>query len=992
MTNPLLGYLRVFSFLPLLFCCVSTEAGGPSAAPINLHHTSWTARDGAPAMVLSMAQTKDGWLWLGGPAGLYRFDGIQFEQFTPSNAPLLTRNVSVVNAFADGSLWIGYRTGGAARLERGRIHNYGERDGLPGRAVWGVEQDGAGRIWAATAQGMYYLENDRWRAPAPSWNLPLDWYKTLMRDREGILWLQGDSGVYFLRPDSTQFIKAPVASGIGVLFELQHGGVVSWDATRSRFNRLGKAAQDAYPIQWQNLGDPTSLLFDRRGDLWVGHKEGIEYRTAGQSFRTAPAQGLSGPVVGALFEDREGNVWAATATGIDRFRGRRIGRVDVPASAIGAAILADDNGGAWVGGFHVVANDVGVLRVKPLWPAKREGWADTLTSYARTGDGTIWGASYGAVRRFRGQESQLIALPAKIGNISINSVVADQNGELLAAVQRFGLYRRKANGDWEKSGDNGEVNVMAHSDASGLWLGYYPGRVVQAAGAGWRSYGPADGLTIGLVMALHPHGGHTWAGGDNGLALFENGRFRQVAGTNGETFDGISGIVELDNGDLWLNATAGLFRIAGVEIERFKRGPDHLVQFERLDQLDGLEGSAPRIIPSPSLVLASDGRLWIVRSTGVFRLDPGEQLPHLPVLPAIIKTIGPPGDVRALQEALQFAPGVSALQVDYTATSLAMPERVKFRYRLDGVDTEWQDVGARRSAFYSNLAPGDYRFRVAASDYNGAWSDRHTEARFTIVPTMTQTWWFKAFCGVLLLSAAYLAYRWHINRMALQMANRLQERVRERERIARELHDTLLQSVQSLILHFHAAVMKLPAKDVMRIQLETALQQADDVVDEGRGRIRALRGEDEGKLGFPDAILAAAARLQPRETGAVELAMSGTPRQLEGEIYQEALAIVVEAISNACRHANANRITVELHYGAREFRSIVRDDGAGIPAEILHGGGRRDHWGMRGMAERAVRINGKLAVQSSSAGTVWQLVLPAALAYTRTGDQSGIFR
>jgi signal transduction histidine kinase/ligand-binding sensor domain-containing protein len=990
MKSPLLGCLRAF-FVMLVFCA-SSAAGSSLAATIKLHHTSWTARDGAPAMILSMTQTKDGWLWLGGPTGLYRFDGIQFEQFAPSNAPLLTRNVSVVNAFADGSLWIGYRTGGAARLLDGRIRNYSERDGLPSRAVWSVEQDGAGRIWAATAQGMYYLENDRWLAPAPSWNLPADWYKTLMRDREGTLWLQGDSGVYYLRPGAAQFAKAPVISGTGVLFSLPRGEVVSWDATRARFNRLAPAGQDGYPAQWLGLGDPSSLLFDHRGDLWVGHKEGIEYRTAAQSFHTASQAGLSGPAVGALFEDREGNVWAATSTGIDRFRSRRLARIDVPASAIGAAIMADDEGGAWVGGFHVAANDAGAVRVTPLWPASHEGWADMLTSFARSGDGTLWGASYGAVRRIRGQDSRRIALPAALGNLVINSVVAEQNGELLASVQRYGLYRRKASGDWEKAGENGEVNVMARSDASGLWLGCFPGRVVNASGGKWRSYGPAEGLAIGLVMALHPHGAHVWAGGDNGLALFESGRFRQATGMNGETFDGISGIVELENGDLWLNATAGLFRIAGAEIERFKRGQDYRVQYEKLDQLDGLEGSAPRIIPSPSLVLASDGRLWIVRSTGVFRLDPSEQLPPSPAQPAIIKTIGPPGEGRALQEAVQFAPGVSALQLDYTAPSLAMPERVKFRYRLDGVDTAWQEVGGRRSAFYSNLAPGDYRFRVAASDYNGAWSELHTEARFTIVPTMTQTWWFKLLCGFCLLSLAWLAYRWHIQRMARQMANRLQERVRERERIARELHDTLLQSVQSLILHIHAAVMKLPAQDMLRIQLETALQQADDVVDEGRGRIRELRGEEEGKLGFPDAILAAAARLQPHGASAIELSMRGTPRRLDGVIYREALAIVVEAIANAYMHANASRITVELHYGAREFRSTVRDDGSGIPAGVLEEGGRQDHWGMRGMAERAARMSGKLSLRSSPAGTEWQLSLPAALAYTRSGDQHSIVR
>ncbi|KQV61443.1 MULTISPECIES: sensor histidine kinase [unclassified Duganella] len=993
MESSLLSYRSLVSVLVLLFCCASSQARSWPGAQINLHHTSWTARDGAPAMVLSMTQSKDGWLWLGGPAGLHRFDGIRFEQFTPANTPLLTRNVSLVNAFVDGSLWIGYRTGGAARIEHGRIRNYSEPDGLPKRAVWGIEQDGNGRTWAATAQGMYYLENDRWHASPTSWRLPADTYKTLMRDRDGVLWAQGDSGVYFLRPGNTHFGKAPIDSGTGVLFNLADGAVVSWNAARARFNRLSGPGQDSYPSLWERLGDPTSLLIDHRGNLWVGHKDGLEYRTRDRAYLTTPPQGLSGPAVGAIFEDREGNVWAATSTGIDRFRGRRFARIEVPESAIGAAILADDNGGAWVGGFHIAAGDAGDPRITPLWPARREGWADMLTSFTRSSDGTLWGASYGALRRIQGADNRRIELPASIGERVITSVAADRNGELLAAIQQMGLYRLDSSGGWGKTGENGEVNVMARSDAAGLWLGYFPGRVVHAEDGKWQSYGAAEGLAIGLVMSLHLHGKHVWAGGDNGLALFEAGRFKQVSGINGESFDGISGIVEMENGDLWLNATAGLFRIAGGEVAKARREPAYRVHFERLDQSDGLEGSAPRITPSPSLVLSSDLRLWIVRSTGLFRLDPEEQLPQSPALPPIIKTIGAPGEGKALQGDVQFAPGVTSLQVDYTVPLLAMPERVRFRYWLDGVDKEWQDVGTRRSAYYSNLAPGDYQFRLAASDYNGKWGDQHTVARFTIVPTMAQTWWFKVLCVALLLSGAYIAYRWHVNRLARQMAYRLQARMHERERIARELHDTLLQSVQSLILHIHAAVTKLPAKDILRIQLETALQQADDVVDEGRERIRELRGADDHRLSFPDAVLAAAARLRVGEAGAIRMKMSGVLRLIDGAIYQDVLAIVIEAIANAYRHAGAGRIEVEFQYGMREFRCVVRDDGVGIPVEVLSEGGRQDHWGMRGMAERSARIGAKLTVLSSAGhGTQWQLTLPAALAYTRKGDQNGIFR
>lgn len=992
MKRPLPAYGKALALFVMLSCCVlpavcQAQAQAPVQAErpaINLHHTSWTARDGAPALVLSMTQTTDGWLWLGGPTGLYRFDGIQFEQFVPSNAPLLTRNVSVVNAFADGSLWIGYRTGGAARLQNGRIRNYGERDGLPARAVWGVEQDSSGRIWAATPLGMRYLEQDHWRPPASSWNLPQTLYKTLIRDRQGVLWAQGEAGVFFLKPGAARFERAAVDSGTGVLFNLTRDSVVSWNAIQGRFRQVAGQPQDVRPQLWQHLGDPASLLFDRRGDLWVGTRDGLEYHTPQGIARTLPAQGLSGRQVSALFEDREGNIWAATAGGVDRFARRRLTRIAVPEAAIGHAILADDNGGAWIGGFHVAAGDAGLAKVTPLWPASSDGWSGMLTSFTRTSDGVLWGSTYGALRRVQGRDSRKIALPPFAGGAFVPLVQADRDNSVLVSLKQHGLYRRKPGGAWEKLGDPGEVTVMARSDAAGLWLACFAGNLVHADGAQWRSYGAPQGLSVGLVMALHLHGLHVWAGGDTGLAWLIGERFRPVRGVKGETFDGISGIVELDNGDLWLNAAAGLFRIPGAELAKVQRSPDYRVQYERLDQLDGMDGVAPRLVPSPSMVLASDGRLWVMRSSGVFRLNPAEPPPPAPAQPVIIKRIGASGASLPLQQPVRFAAGSSVVQIDYTVPALALPERVRFRYRLDETDADWQEVGGRRSAYLSNLGAGDYHFRVAASDYNGQWPERETLLHFTIAPAITETWWFRALCGVLLLAAAYLSYRWHLVRMRRQMANRLRERVNERERIARELHDTLLQSVQGLILHVHAATLRLPDQDSTRLQLETALLQADNVVDEGRGRISGLRGEDAGKANFPDAVLAAATRLRPHDAPPVQLSLVGTPRRLDPTMHEEAIAIVTEAIANAYRHAGAGRIEVELQYGARELRCTVRDDGAGIAADVLRDGGRKHHWGMRGMTERASRINAKLVLRSGEgSGTEWQLVLPATLAYTR---------
>ena len=981
------GALRaVLACCALYFCALPAaySAQAVSSPPINLHHTSWSARDGAPESIISMTQTSDGWLWLGGAGGLYRFDGMQFEQFVPVNAALPAKYVSIVNAAPDGGLWIGYRAGGVSYLRQGAIRSYGEQDGLPDRPVWGLEHDGAGRMWAATAVGLFYLECGRWHKADGAWQVAGGVYKTLMRDRHGVLWAQGDAGVYSLKPGETRFARSAVDSGTGVLFELPDGNVLSWDAPHARLHLLTGAKRNSVYRRWGSLGDPGSLLIDRHGDLWVGLLDALEYRTARETARAASPQGLSGRAVHAIFEDREGNIWTSTSSGIDRFRPKRVSRLDVPEAAIGGALLADDRGGVWIGRYHAQANERGQVTATSRRTLDGAGWGGLLYSLARTGDGALWGASFGTLWRFRGDDSRTVDLPGAVGGARVRALQADQDDGLLVALAQHGLYRRSGHGQWEKTGMQGEVNVMARSDAAGLWLGYHPGLVAHAQGAAWRSYGPAQGLSLGPVMALHLHKNHVWAGGESGLALLGANRFNQLGGADGETFHGISGMAELENGDLWVNAFAGLFRIPAAEIARFEQTRGYRVQYERLDRQDGLEGSAPYLAPTPSLVLASDGRLWVARTTGVFRLDPAAQLPSAPMLPVTIKTLGPPGNVRPPLQPIRFAPGSAALQIDYTSVALSMPERLRFRYRLDGVDAQWQEAGTRRSAYYSNLAPGRYDFSVTATDYNGRWTGAVTTMGFEIAPKATQTWWFKALCVLASLAALYLAYRWRIGRLGRQMAARLQERVNERERIARELHDTLLQSVQALVLHVHAATLELPAAATARLRIENALQQADEVLNEGRERIAALRGDELAKPSFEDAVRAAAARLRHGDAPPVGVTVSGAARQLDATVHVEALAIVTEAMANAYRHAGATRIEVDVHYGGRAFRCILSDNGIGMPATVFCQGGRPNHWGMRGMYERAAGINARLALHSTEGGgTAWRLELPATLAYGR---------
>lgn len=978
----------------LLLTCLSANAAAPGAgahnALIDLHHTSWTAREGAPQMVLTIAQTTDGWLWLGGGTGLFRFDGVRFERYAPASAPLPANGISILTADTSGALWIGYRFGGASVLTHGRLRNYDERDGLPAHtSVWGLEQDGSGRVWAATAQGMFYLDRERWFEAGTTWGLPRVSYKTLMRDRQGVLWAQGDAGVYSLALGAARFVKAATAPGAGVLFDVPDGSIWSWDSVHTHLNRLTQPTNGAPPQRWNVQGDVTSMLFDHAGNLWIGREAGLEYQTVGGVAGAAPQKVASSSAVAAIFEDREGNVWTSTANGIHRFRSKRVSAVRVPQVTGSPALAADTEGGAWVGLFHVPLPGHDRAAISPLWPPSPYTWRNVITCSYRAPDGVLWLGGYGGLWRKEGAKTRRVTLPPGTDGLPILSMMRDPAGGLWVALARHGLYRLGTDGTWEeKDGETGLANetprAMATAGDSGMWFAYPRNRLLQLEGGRWRHFGPAEGVGIGMAMALHLHGTHVWAGGEKGLALRQGERFIGIRGVDGLAFEGITGIVELDNGDLWLNAAFGLFRISGQEVAQLETTPGHRVHYERIDSLDGLDGNAPLLLPTPSLVQTAGHQLWLTTTVGVFRLDPAQRPPPQPGPAVLIRALGAPGRQMDALAGMRLAPGTNTLQIDYTSLALAVPERVRFRYLLEGVDREWQEAGHRRTAYYSNLGPGDYRFRAMASNYEGTWSGTPAALDFSIAPTPTQTWWFKSLCALALLAAAWMLYRRRIHHLAHQMAERLEERIKERERIARELHDTLLQSVQVLILHVHAATLKLPEPEPARVLIEAALQQADDVLHEGRDRVRGLRAADSYTEGLADALLASAVHLQPPDAEPLRLLVTGTARRLHSLVHEEALAIASEAITNAFLHAKAGHIAARLDYGAAELSLSISDNGIGIPAEVIEAGGRLDHWGISGMRERARRINAKLILRSQEGkGTDWLLVIPGAQAYHR---------
>jgi signal transduction histidine kinase/ligand-binding sensor domain-containing protein len=992
----------LLSCLLLAICCASvpmpTVLAAETVLPaIDMHHTSWTAKDGVPGFILAIEQTRDGWLWLASPTGLVRFDGVRFERFSPGPDGLPSSNISTLTALPDGGLWIGYRLGTASLWKDNVLHNYGPEQGLPMTTVWNLTLDAEGRMWAGTARGLYFMEagQQRWQAVPASWEPPENITSALL-DQRGTLWMRTPAGAWYLPRGEKKFRRLARAIGRGPLVPAPDGTLWTsdFDVPDNRLILLDGAPSGA-PPKWWSEGDPSGgdFMFDRQGAMWRAGKDGIEQVSgaAGAHVTRAltPAQGFSGSSINSLLQDREGNIWIGTDKGVDRFRPNKLHTLELPKfQGEARAMTLDGTGGLWLNGLYLPAPYTASLAASVV-PHMSEQFVDVL--YTDPG-GTVWMADRGKLLRRSGGKWEPFPLPPEAEGNVIFAIAREPGGTLWVSVRIKGIFRYQ-DGRWHKGspyadGPQSVPMVITADNAGRVWFGYAVNKITLIDNGKVRHFGAEQQLRLGAVLDIRSSGGQVWAGGERGLVRYDGTRFVPLRTTDDDALAGASGIVDTPNGDLWVHGALGIARIGAAELDQFYRNPQHRVRYERLDFQDGLAGTAAQLLPRPSMLGGADGKLWFSTSSSVHWIDPAHIERNGLAPPVAVTALRAEGQALAPQPGMALRAGTQNLQLDYTAFSLTMAERMQFSYRLDGVDSDWKTGGPQRSAYYTNLGPGDYRFRVKASNNDGVWNDSGAELAFRIEPTMVQTLWFRLLCAAAAAVLLWSLYRLRLRQMARQIHARLDERVVERERIARELHDTLLQAVQGMMLHIQAALLRVPRQEPVRVMVETALQRADDILEEGRDKVRDLRASGSAGQDLAGRLTAAAAALAAGMEGAgaapvpVEVRASGGPRCLHPIACEEILAIAREALANALQHSGAQHITVELSYGARELRLVVRDDGAGVPADVLAAGGRGGHWGMQGMRERAAGIKAKLALHSApGAGTEWQLTLAADLAY-----------
>jgi signal transduction histidine kinase len=479
--------------------------------------------------------------------------------------------------------------------------------------------------------------------------------------------------------------------------------------------------------------------------------------------------------------------------------------------------------------------------------------------------------------------------------------------------------------------------------------------------------------------------GALWVATESGLTRIKDGRITTFASNNGLPCNTVHWSMDDDEHAVWIQTACGLVRIDRSEWDAWIGDPTRSIKTTVFDVSDGV-GSHSYSPEVHGVTKSADGKIWFVAFHVLSVIDP-RRLHFNQIKPPVhIEQVIADRKTYEAAHGLRLPPRVRDLKIDFTALSFVAPERVRFRYKLEGYDQDWQEAGARREAFYTNLPPRNYRFRVVACNNSGVWNEEGALLDFSIDPAYYQTTWFRVLCGVAFLALLWAGYQLRARHLAMQFNRALEARVSERTRIARELHDTLLQSFQGLLLRFHSASKLLPAHpNEAKQRLDRAVAQGAEAITEGRDAVQGLRSSAFETNDLANSITAIAEELTSDTPAigspAIDLEVEGTPRNLNPVVRDEACRIAGEALRNAFRHSQARRISVELRYEKRNFSLRVRDDGKGIAEDTIkqQPAGR---FGLLGMRERAEIASGRLEVWSKlDSGTEVELSVPAAIAY-----------
>ena len=951
----------------------------PSRALTQYVHRIWQVPQGLPqAAIYSIWQTHDGYLWLGTQTGLVRFDGVRFTTFDSPSVPEI-KNAWIGNLLEDRrqNLWIGSSDAGLFRLHEGVITRFSTTEGLPSNGVHCLAPARNGDVWVCTSKGVARISGDKILSFGAQQGLPAGAILAAAEGPDGTLWIAGEQarlGVW----NRTGFRRYPLKSlpeyaGIRALLCADNG--TTWIGTTNGLIRL-KAGQERLFTIKDGLADNGifSLAQGSDGSLWIGTKDGFSRMRSGEleSFRTR--QGLSQSTVFALHEDREGDLWVGTKHGLNQFLDGRAtpftASEGLPSNETGP-VFEDHQGAIWVGTLDAGLGRFDGRRFTVL--TTREGLAsNSVYALAEDARGDLWVGTGGGLNRLHdGRVAETFTPASGLPPGKVQCLFRDHAGSLwigtargMAVLRQGRLDRGPAAASVLALGEDRERHLFVATEGGGL-------RVLENGKL--RQFAPG-GTPLRDVDALYqgPEGS-LWMGTlGSGLMLWRDGKLSRYSVKDGLFDDEVYGIARDKQDRLWMACSKGIFAVNRSDLLRFAAGAIPHFQSTPYSPTDVLRTIECKAGVQPAAWNMRDGSLWFSTIRGLLVIDPKNLLRKLQPPEVVIEDVSVNGQSEPPGEIDRLAPGRKNIEFRYTGLSFRLPGRITFRHMLEGFDKKWIDAGSRREAYYANLPPGKYRFRVTACNVDGTCNDAGSTVAFTLAPHYYQRAWFWPLSALAAGLSVLLAFRLRIRRLKEHFRIILTER----NRIARELHDTLIQGFSGVTMQMQALAARWPGSAERNV-LEEIIHDAGNCLREARRSVAGLRSSGGPASGLASAIAQAARQITDTSDVHLRLNVDQGPSDLGAEAQYNLLRIVQEAVTNSVKHSGARTIEVDLRPESDAVYLSVKDDGSGLPP----GNGSLaapGHYGLTGMRERAAQIGAQLQLESEPGhGTTVRVVLPS---------------
>jgi signal transduction histidine kinase/ligand-binding sensor domain-containing protein len=986
-------------------CALALDTSQP---PSSYVRKNFTVEDGLPgAAVQAIVETKNGFLWVGTNGGLARFDGERFEPININGGAEQQIPVLSLLTTPDGDLWVG-TDAGLARIPSSALDHFDPAlvkmyhlgVGLADQVLC-IQRSRDGGLWVGTSRGLYRFEGDK-----------------------------------FVPVIAEELVSRIENNSDGHLLIVTWRGFVEWDGTRII----------PHPEIAAQLGVDADTVFhvieDRKGVTWYCTGRGVARRVNGRLERLDPWwTGYLGPhsvppkAAWRAYEDPQGNTWIISQAGLFRASGNRVEPMTPGLEP--RIVYSDREGDLWVSD-----RNEGLIRFKDraVWTyGSSDGLPNNrISALLRSHDGTLWvGNNCGGISRFDGQRFHNYAEKDGLSNSCVWALAEDTMHDLWIGTWGGGLYRFR-NGQFTQYAEpqglptRVVVSLVASPDGS-LWVATSAGLVHMQNGH-FRNYTVADGLSSDRITTVYQdRGGTIWVGTSEGVDHLVGDRFATVprdTGSNSALFRTIRGdsqgnlyalsqvngisrlqnnrlvslnetlpfgdMIESDQHDLWFSGRRGIARVSAGAFDNVHRDPESPLEYTSFGPNDGMNTTECSTSGQPDMAITPDGHLWVATIKGLARLDLKRLKPvdHQP--PVYIEDIKVDRTRSPAGRELVLSPGTHHVEFYFTAIDLASPEKIHLQYRLDGVDPLWLDAGSDRTAIYTSIPAGNHSLHVRASNRDGNWDSTGIVFSVTQQPFLYETLWFRLSAVALVAFLIAAAYQRRVGRMAQEFNVRLEERLAERARIARDLHDTLLQSFQGVLMKFSAIkYMMRDRPDQAEETLERIIGQARAAITEGRDAVQELRSSTAVANDLVRAITSLGEGLAADHAGPncpeFRLSVEGKSKDLPPLLRDDVYKIACECVRNAFLHAQPQRIEVQIRYDPTQFRLHVQDNGKGIDPAILGAGGRAGHHGLPGIRERAELAGGKLSISSQfGSGTKIELTIPASIAYAKSSHSQGM--